>query len=242
MLSSITLASVDLGSTAQAAYDQNTFVDTGDGEDAGEVVQTPRTRPVRRITPAALPSQFNVESGSVLGRGRGGDRLVHVPSNNTLSFFPRNLVLSENLVGAINKDLGRCVQNAIHAGGVAGNVESINVSQMGGWQDRRINNGSASSYRPWSLHSTGRALDIGRIDVTVNGRVYRIPMTKASSDGRNGRIERAFYKGFVDCWSKSTRTCYGGKTVLDCKYNHLHHDHVHIALPFCPRKPGIAST
>ncbi|MCC6138243.1 MAG: extensin family protein [Bdellovibrionaceae bacterium] len=184
-------------------------------------------------------SSFKISTGASVGHGRGGDRLLDIKSTSKLSFFPRDIALSEVLVNEMNKDFGKCVQESATAAGM-GKVTDINVSHMGGYRDRRVNNGGRS--KSWSLHATGRALDIGRIDIVAGGKTHRIPMTKGTNDGRNGRAGSRFYKTFNACWAKNNKNSCGTKSILDCNYNSLHHDHVHISLPYCPRKPGIAST
>ena len=191
-------------------------------------------------------NRFNISTGSSPGRGRGGDRLLRVSSTETMSFFPRNnLALSSVLIEAMNRNFSQCVIDSARAAGISGNITNINVSHMGGYVDRRVNNGSRSRNRAWSLHASGRALDVGRIDFTVNGRSYRVPMTKRTHDGRDstlGNQGRLFYRAFSSCWSEKNRNTCGSRAALDCNYNSLHHDHIHIAVPFCPRKPGIASS
>lgn len=196
-------------------------------------------------TQYASPSSndFNIKIDKRMGRARGGDRLVDVGSTSAMSFFPRDLALSEELVKEMNENLPTCVLEAARAAGMRGNLTSINVAHMGGYVNRRVNNGSRRRSRAWSLHSTGRALDIGRIDVTVGGKTLRVPMTIKSHRGQLGREEAAFYKKFGTCWKEKVTSSCGKKTMLDCTYNRLHHDHVHISLPLCgARSAGIAST
>lgn len=219
-----------------AHADQNVF--TGQDERGDDTV---RTSTVADDTPPSTPSSnFKIRTGRSEGTGRGGDRLLELESTSKMSFFPRDIALSTVLIERMNKYFGKCVSDAAKAAGM-GTVTDINVSHMGGYVNRRINNGSKNPSRSWSLHSSGRALDIGRIDVVANGKTYRVPMTKASHDGRNGREEKAFYRAFTKCWSTNNKNNCGSKSLLDCNYNSKHHDHVHIALPFCPRKRGIAS-
>lgn len=219
-----------------ASADQNVFASR---DDDSEVVsgQTQTDKPSYNTT----NSLFQINTGRNIGTGRGGDKLVDIGSTTTMSFFPRDLALSTVLVESMNKYLGLCVSDSARAAGL-GTVTDINVSHMGGYVNRKINNGSRNKSRPWSLHASGRALDIGRIDIVAGGKKLNIPMTKASHDGRNGSHESRFYKEFTKCWAKYNKNKCGYKTSLDCNHNRLHYDHVHIALPFCKRKPGIAST
>lgn len=187
-----------LAASASASDDNNVFVQRDNTAD--DAVSTRRdTAPTTR----RASSEFNLNARNSIGRGRGGDRLLDVNSSSNLSFFPRDLALSEVLVQKMNQVFGACVQESATAAGL-GNVSDINVSHMGGYVNRRVNNGRRGS-NAWSLHSTGRALDIGRIDVTAGGKKYRIPMTKASHDGRNGRHESRFYKAFTACWAKEAK-------------------------------------
>lgn len=222
---------------AYASANQNVFASRDD-----DTVSTGTVDHNSPQTHATTPAGLKIDNDGYEGRARGGDRLIDVGSTSTMSFFPRDLALSEVLVKEMDKNFGKCVQEAANAAGLRGTVTDINVAHMGGHNDRRINNGSRRRNRSWSLHSSGRALDIGRIDFTVGGKTLRVPMTIGSSRGRNGSEESRFYKGFVACWKKNVVNRCGSKTVLDCNHNRLHHDHVHISVPFCPRKPGIAST
>lgn len=235
---------IDAFVVLNASAQQNMFI-TGSKRPASQDTEVVSAGEAATPAAAATPGRFNVGRGSSIGRGRGGDRLYRVTSSDTMSVFPRSLALSETLIEAMTTHFGQCVADSARAAGITGTVSNINISHMGGYVDRRVNNGSRRAGRPWSLHASGRALDIGRIDFTVGGRSYRVPMTKRTHDGRDstlGNQGRLFYRAFSACWSEKNRNSCGSSPALDCNYNRLHHDHIHIAVPFCPRKPGIASS
>ena len=235
-LLAVALLSIEFLAASTSVANQNVFASRDD-----DTVTSPTQAPDAPSTPTV--SGFKVNTGSSIGRGRGGDRLLEVESSSTLTFHPKgDLALSDVLIKAMDTTFATCVKESANAAGLRGEVSNINVSHMGGYTNRRINNGSRSRSRSWSLHSTGRALDISGIDVTIGGKKLSVPMTIGTYNGRNGSQDSRFYRAFTACWKKRNTNKCGSKTVLDCNHNRLHHNHVHISLPYCPRKPGIAST
>lgn len=188
----------------------------------------------------ATSSRLKIELGRSVGRGKGGDRLHTVKSGSGISFQPRNAALSAKFVEKMNEELPTCVAQAANDAGYRGAVSSINIKHKGGYVNRRVRGG-----RSWSMHSTGRALDISGIDVTIGGRKLSVPLTKPSYNQGPDSAKGAFYRKFVSCWNESVKNKCGSKGAIDCvsgsrRMNRLHTDHVHLALPFCPKEPGIA--
>jgi hypothetical protein len=232
----ILFSSIDIMSTPANAFEQNRFlttdaVSTDRGDNYNDISNLPTTTPSK---------DFRISGRKIGSRGVGGDFLLSVGSTSTMSFFPRNPTLSEKMVEHMNKVIPICVTEGVRSAGYSGTVSNINIAHYGGYVNRRVNNGRRGP-RVMSMHSTGRSMDLSRIDVVVGGKKLNIPMTIGSNSGRNGRSESKFYKSFNECWKRHTARC-NAKGILDCNHNRLHHDHVHISLPFCPRKRGIAGT
>lgn len=233
------------------AWQQNGFVQsqsnssTNSSEASSEVVKGTEEEKtaLRADTAKDTSGAFKVKTGKSPGKARGGDKLLRIENSGSLSFSPqqKSLALSENLIKSINENLHVCVQNAANKAGFQGELSAIHIEHMGGWVDRRVKNKSRS--KPWSLHATGRALDISSIDFTMGGKKYKIPMTIDTYKNKSPykKSGSKFYKEFSSCWSKENTNKCGFRPTIDCTVNTLHHDHIHISLPFCPRKKGIAS-
>lgn len=224
-----------LGGSASA--NQNVFarqddtVSSGDNRDA---TQSPAVHTNLRVA-----SGMDIDLGAREGRGMGGDVLYDVQSGSDISFQPSQVTLSVEFVKKMNEILPNCVAKAANAAGYSGTVSHIKIENMGGYNNRRMRNG-----RKMSMHSTGRALDISGFEVTIGGQKLDVPMTAASY--RGGGKKKAFYTTFAKCWSEGVKNRCGNEGVIDChsgsrSLNRLHHDHLHVLLPFCPRKAGIAT-
>jgi hypothetical protein len=132
----------------------------------------------------------------------------------------------------------RCVSAGLKAEGLSGNFDKLVI--IG---DTYANRNARGSSRK-SMHSTGRSIDLTKLKITLtNGRQYDVNMTQA---GRNASRSNNFYRTVVSCWQNANRTRCSGKGgltprsgCLDATYNHAHHNHIHMSMPFCPSKPGI---
>lgn len=133
-----------------------------------------------------------------------------------------------------------CVSAALRATGRTGNYKRIKVDHMGTYAHRRVNHRRNGK---WSMHATGRSIDLSGFQILLtNDQVLDIDMT------RNGRRRApAFYDTFVACWREANKkrddcsSMTRNAGALDCTYNRLHHDHVHLSMPFCPRQRGISA-
>lgn len=188
----------------------------------------------RPRTPRTASYTFTRSGSRLTGGDRGGNLeacgLVQIGA-------PCDAVkVSEPFAEYFMEHFPDCVKDALKAQGIRSNPEKIIVKHMGTYNNRAVRGGSNRS-----MHSTGRSIDISRLEIRLaNGQSYNINMTIGSKN-------KPFYKEFVQCWRKKTAarpSCpqTGARGVLDCNSNRLHHDHVHLSMPFCPRQRGIAGT
>jgi hypothetical protein len=126
----------------------------------------------------------------------------------------------------------RCVQVAAEAAGMQ-KPERIHINHMGCYNVRTV-----AGSNTMSLHSHGRALDIGAIIFKPSGE--RVSMHVRNADGRN----RNFYSALRVCWARSLpencRTGGGREAFGSIGYpgsrgpgNDSHNDHLHLSFPPC---------
>lgn len=125
-----------------------------------------------------------------------------------------------------------CVQSSAVAAGYP-KPESIHINHMGCHHVRTVAGSSTMS-----LHSWGRALDIGAIILKPSG-------TKLSMHVRNGvGNNRTFYNSLRACWARSLppscragsgREAFGsiGYPGSEGPSNGSHNDHLHLSFPPC---------
>ncbi|MBY0385879.1 hypothetical protein K2X05_12040 [bacterium] len=133
-------------------------------------------------------------------------------------------------------DLPICIAEGVKASGVTKKIKRTNIYNDGTFADRDTSSGSIS------LHANARAIDINRIDVQFEDNTWlNTPMTINSK-------KNAFYVNFNKCWvnrtiarmkKESTKSCHYFKGVIDCK-DKYHTNHVHLSMPYCPRRRGFA--
>ncbi|MBY0316757.1 MAG: extensin family protein [Bdellovibrionales bacterium] len=200
-------------------------------------VPTPTPRPSVRQSPGRYVGQQAV---SVYRRLAGGDSAVQVSGcGGNVTFGASSsrcgpLIFSSRFNSFLMENMPRCVNEALRSEGLPA-ASHIHVQNMGSYSYR-----AARGSSQLSMHATGRSLDISAFNLTLsNGQRVNVPMTIASGN-------RRFYNAFVQCWRTTIRGTQPGcrnsrvAGAIDCRQR-LHHDHVHISLPFCPRKPGIIS-
>jgi hypothetical protein len=149
------------------------------------------------------------------------------------------LTTAQSFVATLMRQLPLCVGEGVRASGVTKPIKQTKVYNAGSLRTGRDNRGNLS------LHFAARALDIWQIDVIFeDNTTLNTPMTVASKN-------RPFYKKFNACWKRETeaalrrqypnnRSCHGYDGVIDCRRRD-HHDHVHVSLPYCPKKRGYNS-
>jgi hypothetical protein len=142
-----------------------------------------------------------------------------------------DVTIAMSFAPVLMKNLPLCIAEAAKAKGIQRPIKQTNVYNANSYTRRRSASGQ------WSLHSTGRAFDIYQIDVQfADGTWLRTPMTIASKKDK-------FYKSFNACWERITKAsnrC-GFDGLIDCNDNKAHHDHVHLSMPYCPKKSGYSS-
>ena len=209
----------------------------------------PSRRPIPNTTPNPVPRPsvrqspgryVGQQAVSVYRRLAGGDSAVQVSGcGGNVTFGASShrcgpLIFSSRFQSFLMDNLPRCVNEALRSEGLP-TASHIHVQNMGSYSYR-----AARGSSQLSMHATGRSLDISAFNLTLsNGQRVNVPMTIASGN-------RRFYNAFVQCWRTTIRGTQPGcrnsrvAGAIDCRQR-LHHDHVHISLPFCPRKPGIIS-
>lgn len=198
----------------------------------------PQASAGRYVGLAALPIVKNLigRDSAIQIRGCGGTNtnVTFGSGANPRSCVNNELVMSSRFYPFVMTHLPRCVNEALRAVGKP-TASNIHIQNMGTLSMRRARGGSE-----WSMHSTGRALDISGFNMTLaNGQSMYIPMTVAS---RN----HPFYNQFVNCWRRVVRAAQpacprSSSGALDCRAPN-HHDHVHLSLPFCPGLSGVSGT
>lgn len=223
---------------------------------AGAAVSTEVVRVEPTIEAAAVPKPANKEAvvpapkmtsaknyslRSAGVRGNLGEPLSFLRSCSPIEILTgqscEDVKISKNFAPLLMDFLPICVGNAIKTQSNGRSIKKIRIQNAGTHSPRRT-----KATGKWSLHSTGRAIDISAIDVQLSdGKWIRTPMTIGSR-------KKSFYQSFNQCWENKMRgylreinsKCSGYKGIIDCK-DKYHHDHIHLSLPFCPRKSGYST-
>ncbi len=149
-------------------------------------------------------------------------------------------MVTEEFSDYMMKQMPKCVSESLKAQGRNANFKKLTI--IGDtYANREIRGGGRMS-----MHSTGRGIDLVDLNIVLNnGEKYNVDMTRSSF--KSGKYSK-FYKTFVTCWQNANKSRCAGQSgltprsgALDSTYNSLHYAHVHLSMPFCPRKPGIAS-
>lgn len=147
--------------------------------------------------------------------------------------------LKKNFLSCVNAGLAKA------RGGVA---KRVHILHDGTTADGR--------HDPNSLHVVGRAVDIRRVDATLeNGQVRSFDFTQTNRDRKvsarclaEDKSLCAFYEGFRGCWHKLhvMRRCpFNQESPIGTlgweEAGHVGH-HLHTSLPFCPNNKGFKLT
>lgn len=211
-------------------------------------LQTDEVAAAASPAPAAPTQDYTVRSAG--RRAHLQEALSEVRSCNSLVFIEgtktsrnRNdcdtLTTAQSFVATLMRQLPLCVAEGVRASGITKPIKQTKVYNAGSLRTTPRPSGNLS------LHYAARALDIWQIDVIFNDNTtLNTPMTV---DSRN----KPFYKKFNDCWERETeatmrrlypnnRRCHSYDGLIDCSRND-HRDHVHVSLPYCPKKSGYNS-
>ncbi len=240
---------VDFSSSAPATSEVTTPAVEASMAPAAAV--SPPSRPAN-LTATAAPAtptrDYTVRSAG--RRAMLQEALSDVRSCNSLVFIEgakssrnRNdcdtLTTAQSFVATLMRQLPLCVAEGVRASGVTKPIKQTKIFNAGSLR------GGARPSGNLSLHYAARALDIWQIDVVFeDNTTLNTPMTVASKN-------LPFYKKFNDCWERETvaalrrqypnnRSCHSYDGLIDCSQRD-HRDHVHVALPYCPKKRGFNS-
>ncbi len=176
----------------------------------------------------------------------GGGKAGYLKACGRVQFgspcFPKDNahMVTEEFSDFMMQQMPKCVSEGLKAQGHSANFKKL-VIIGDTYANREIRGGSRMS-----MHSTGRGIDLWDLNIVLeNGQKYDVNMTRASF--KSSKYSK-FYKTFVACWQNANKSRCSGKSgltrrsgALDCTFNSAHHNHVHLSMPFCPRKSGIAS-
>jgi hypothetical protein len=149
------------------------------------------------------------------------------------------LTTAKSFVPTLMRQLPLCIAEGVRASGVSKPIKQTKIYNAGSLRTGRDKSGDLS------LHYAARALDIWQIDVIFeDNTALNTPMTVASK-------KNPFYKKFNDCWERETvsalrrqypnnRRCHNYDGLIDCSRRD-HRDHVHVSMPYCPKKRGYNS-
>jgi len=157
-------------------------------------------------------------TGSYVGAG-GRSRCGQRPMSKEFSDF-------------LNQNLQKCVNLALAQIGKKPSV-TLHIDHKGILADTRHNSKSN--------HSVGRAIDISGFEVTMEDGTKKL--LKYSKSSQKGSLESQFFPQFRSCWSKKMEQAKSNCPGRDPKgsighEDHRHTHHLHISLPYCPRKGG----
>ncbi len=197
--------------------------------------------------PATPTRDYTVRSA---GSRADGEALVNLRSCNSIVFISgqrsnrnRNncdtLKTAGSFVETLMRQLPLCIAEGVRASGISKPIKNTKVYNAHSLRTTR----QTSDCR--SIHYKARALDIWGMDVTFEDGTNLY--TKMHIDDRN----RPFYKEFNKCWERETkaamrreypssRRCHSYDGLIDCSRSD-HRDHVHVSLPYCPKKTGYCS-
>ncbi len=213
---------------------------------APTTVPRPPSRPAVQaaVTPPAPARDYTVRSA---GSRADGEDLVNIRSCNSIIFIsgPRGtnnrngcdeLKTARSFADTLMHQLPLCIAEGVRASGISKPIKNTKIYNAHSVRSTP----QTSDCR--SLHYKGRAFDIWGMDVTFEDGTTLY--TKMHIDHRS----RPFYKEFNKCWERETkavmrrtnRQCERYDGLLDCA-DRDHRDHVHVSLPYCPKKPGYCS-
>ncbi len=147
-------------------------------------------------------------------------------------------VLSKSLYNAMDDFMGTCIERAVGAAGDDTDFKRAHVYSGGGIvNDRQIRNGG------WrSLHSWGRAVDIGDIKITFDDGSTRRYSYRTFARNKTETKDYLFFDRFRDCWGNSVHSWVInnsaqliadntlGSLSCDDDPSGLHCDHMHISV------------
>lgn len=200
--------------------------------------------------PAAKPAETEKRDYTVNSAGSKahGEKLVNLRSCGKLTFISGDkvdgnrskcdtLLTAESFVSTLMTQMPFCIQEAVIAKGITKPIKKSNIYNGGSIR-------TEPAYGDLSLHYKARAIDVWQIDVIFeDGSSLKTPMKIQSKND-------VFYKKFNACWERLTKAkmkkintqCQRYDGALDCNYNKAHHTHVHLSLPYCPKKTGYRGT
>lgn len=190
--------------------------------------------------PVATVATANYNLSSLGKRAQLGERLSSLKSCGLIRFVNgikrgnntrcEEVEIANSFAAQLMKNLPLCMAEGAKAAGKNSKIVSSNIYNAGAYSNRPV-----YGKKKMSMHSTGRAIDIYQMDMTfADGTKMNVPMMISHKN-------HPFYKTFNSCWQKKMSTKCGSKGIIDCK-DPGHHDHVHLSMPFCPRKAGFAGT
>lgn len=206
---------------------------------AAAAASAPSTEPTRDYTVRSAGRRAHLREA--LSEVRSCNSLVFIEGTKTSG--NRNdcdtLTTAQSFVSTLMRQLPLCVAEGVRASGVTKPIKQTKVYNAASVRTGTDDDGNMS------LHFAGRALDIWQIDVIFqDNTTLNTPMTVASKN-------LPFYKKFNDCWERETvaalrrqypnnRRCHSYDGLIDCSRRD-HRDHVHVSLPYCPKKTGYNS-
>lgn len=195
-------------------------------------------------TTEAPKKDYSVKSAG--SKAHLGEKLVNIKSCNSIQFITGmkganqnkcdELKTAESFAGVLMEQLPICIQEGVAAKGINKPIKKSKVYNAGSLRTRTPPRGDLS------LHYAARAIDIWNIDVFFeDGTSLKTPMNINSKND-------AFYKKFNSCWERLTKErmkkknsqCQRYDGVIDCA-DRDHRTHVHLSLPYCPKKSGYKS-
>jgi len=214
------------------------------GNDAPNPMPRPPAHPQ---TPAGATANYKFHPISPSLRLTGGGQAGYLEACGTVQFgescYPRGPAykVTPEFSQYLMKEMPQCISEGLKAQGYSGSFKKLKF--IGDtYANRDIRNGNSIS-----MHATGRSIDLEKVEITLdNGQPYNVNMTKTSAR-TNGKSK--FYAGVVQCWQRANRArCQGYAHSLTPRSGALdwtftgsdHTGHVHMSMPFCPHKPGIA--
>lgn len=152
-------------------------------------------------------------------------------------------LISESFAIHMDKHFNKCVAEGSKKSGISSQIKYVELTNVGTFSDRNIRNhkgtGSAKS-----LHAVARAIDFNDIIVHHDGGTQKFTVgIKPKTD---------FELAFQMCWSATIPTganCEPGKEAyskgkfygsLGSEFYQGAFKHLHVSLPYCPKRQGFA--
>lgn len=162
-------------------------------------------------------------------------------------------IISTALAEHMDKHFTKCAQQGLAKIGETSRIDFVELTDVGIFSNRNIINHLGRKSSTKSLHAAARAVDFTELRVTLaNGqkRSFKVGRAKAS------KSEKAFETEFQSCWSttvKSGSNCTTGKKgykksngqkryygSLGAEFYGGAFAHLHLSLPYCPRRGGYS--